>query len=511
MNRFRLAAPGLWERGSKWCKRHQQAAISAGAFLLLLISVLGIAAVWINHERQKAVANMELAQQAAARQGQLRAAAEQSELRAQQLLYFADMKLASQAWRERNLRQYTKLLDRHRPLNGQRDLRGFAWHYLWTCGHVAHQELSRHQDQVWCVRVSPDGQWIASAGADGVIRVRNACGDHQHAIRMPAQVSVSSIAFSPDSRRLVSASLDGYLWLWDVESGDDHWAIPAHEPDAYESRVVFAADGELIASSGEEPEIRTRDAQSGEPRGTIRGHQDTIFGLASSPDEPLLASASRDKTVRLWNLRTQSEERLLENHQNRLTSVAFSPDGSMLASGATDRTVNLWEVSSGKKLGRLKLLDEVGSLDFSADGRWLAVGDRNHSIHLYRIDGNGKIEEPEHISPQWEAHDGRVNTVCFLPDGQLLSGGSDGCVKRWNPFSNRLRRLTTVSGELRISDAAFTADGRQLLLGGKGGIYIWNVVEETLIARLNADLHGQPSLAVAPGGKTAAVTDAGAK
>ncbi|MEX0819818.1 MAG: protein kinase, partial [Pirellulaceae bacterium] len=509
---IRARRPGLWEQGIKWCKRHQQVAISTAALLLLLISVLGIATVWINYERERAVVNLELAQRAAARQNHLRQTAEQSELRAQQLLYFADMKLASQALRERNLLQYAKLLDRHRPSSGRRDLRDFAWHYLWDRGHVAHQELARHDDQVRCVRVSHDGRWIASAGADGLIHLGDSDGQ-QHIIDVSGETEegINSIAFSPDSRGLVSVGSDGLVRLWDLESRHQRWAVAAHQPDAAHNRVAFAADGELIASCGSEPEIQLWDAGSGEPRGVLRGHGDTIFGLAASPEEPLLASASRDQTVRLWDLPSRSEAELLKAHRNRLTSVAFSSDGEMLASGATDRMAHLWEVSSGKKLAEIKHLDEVGAVDFSADGRWLAVGDRNHSLHLWRIESDGEFQAPEQVPPQWQAHDGRVNSVHFLPDGRLLSGGQDGRVKLWEPFSDRARQTVELPDDARVNDAAFTRNGQLLVLAGRGGVYVWNVAAETMIARMDTDPRGLSSLAVAPDGTTVAVTDDGGK
>jgi WD40 repeat protein len=69
---------------------------------------------------------------------------------------------------------------------------------------------------------------------------------------------VESVAFSPDGKRLTSASRDGTVILWDVESR--------------------------------------------KPLATLAGHKAEVFGVAFSPDGKRLASASWDKTVILWDL-----------------------------------------------------------------------------------------------------------------------------------------------------------------------------------------------------------------
>lgn len=501
--------PGLWDRIGKWCKRHQPLVISTAVLMLLLTSVLATAAIWINQERQRAVANMRLAQRAAARQSQLRSQAEQSEARAQKLLYLADMKLASQAWRRRNLLPYAQLLNRHRPTAGQPDLRDFAWHYLWGRGHVPDQSLARHEGEAWCVEVSPDGLSLASAGSDGLIRLYDSGGRLQRVLDISGdgQRRVHSVAFTPDSRRLVSADSDGQLRLWDLDSGSQQWAAAAHQPGQYHYLVAVSPSGDRIASTSTTNEIRLWDTASGEPRGTLSGHGDTIFGLAFSPQEPLLASASRDETVRLWDFQSRSELRVLSAHTNRLTSVAFSPDGQMLASGATDHSVRLWRVNTGKQLAVLKHLDEIGSVDFSQDGRWLAVGDRNRSIRLWRVEPDGSVREAEEFSPQWEAHQGRIKSLRFLPDGRLISAGKDGQVKLWAPFNNRSQRTVDTADDARTNDAAFADNGRLLLTAGEQELLVHDVATDSVIAKLSSELGDLPAVTVAPDGNIVAAAD----
>src|SRR5262249_2369931 len=132
----------------------------------------------------------------------------------------------------------------------------------------------------------------------------------------------------------------------------------------------------------------TGPAQDIEPRATLRGHSDTVWTVAISPDGKLLASGSKDKTVKVWDVKTQKVLLTLTGHTGDAGSLAFSPtDRNVLASGGCgDRSVKLWDIRTGKCTATLAgHTKDIYCLAFSPDGKTVVSGSEDKSIKLWDL------------------------------------------------------------------------------------------------------------------------------
>src|SRR5262249_31730369 len=132
--------------------------------------------------------------------------------RERQNSYYQRIALSEREWSANNLSRVEQLLE-----ECPADLRGWEWHYL---KRRRDTPLSALYDGniVLCVAFSPIGQFLASAGRDGVIKVWDA---HTGQLVRPFQVSenmVFSLAFSPDGQRLAAACSDGWVKIWDLQT-----------------------------------------------------------------------------------------------------------------------------------------------------------------------------------------------------------------------------------------------------------------------------------------------------
>ena len=109
---------------------------------------------------------------------------------------------------------------------------------------------------------------------------------------------VTSVAFSPDGQLLASGGADGTTKLWAVQSREVLRTLSG--PTAEGIAVAFSPDGKLLASACADGTVNMWTIQSGELAFTLKGHTAPVTAVAFSSDGKLLATASTDKTVKLW-------------------------------------------------------------------------------------------------------------------------------------------------------------------------------------------------------------------
>jgi WD40 repeat protein len=179
--------------------------------------------------------------------------------------------------------------------------------------------LGTHAQQVLGLVFSRDRQYLASASADGEVKLWDATrlGKEQEprrSFRARVGIGAMTLAFSPDGQRLVAGGKENTVIIWDVQTGQEQ-TLRGHSGDVWATAFSPDREGRWVASAGEDSTVKVWDSHTGTLVRSFRGHTGFVTSLAFSPDGRRLYSGSRDGTVKVWDLTSLPERALADYTQ----------------------------------------------------------------------------------------------------------------------------------------------------------------------------------------------------
>ncbi|KAM7504893.1 hypothetical protein LguiB_003797 [Lonicera macranthoides] len=280
------------------------------------------------------------------------------------------------------------------------------------------QDIPAHDGSILTMRFSLDGQYLASAGKDGIVRVWQVVEtERSNQIDIP-EIEPSCLYFTVNQLSEL-ASL-----VVEKETSSNIKSIGKTSDSAC---VVFPPKVFRILEK---------------PLHEFHGHSGDILDLSWSPSNCLLSS-SVDKTVRLWRVGCNQCLRVF-SHSNYVTCVQFNPvDDNYFISGSIDGKVRIWVINGCHVVDWTDIRDIVTAVSYRPDGQGGIGGSMAGHCYFFNLSG------PQNAGNQLSAF--------FTTDGKhIVSACDDSNVYVWNcinpgqPKTDRSFECFTSNGSVAI-------------------------------------------------------------
>ena len=282
------------------------------------------------------------------------------------------------------------------------------------------QPIVLSKNQTAAIAVSPDGRMLVS-GSRQMIQIWDLQTQTLQSSWQGHNDWITAVAISPKAQLLASASLDGTIKLWDLQTGHLQYTIDAGRVTS----LKFSPNGKLLASGSRlsrwaDGKISPKGVQLWQvATGQLHDRlgNELVKAIAFSPNGQLLATGNQN--TKIWKLATGAQWRTINS--GNVLSLTFSQNSRKLISSSN--RIKTWEVKTGR------LMDEweaVGSdIALSSNENVLAVA-RGGTINLLQL------QPKRFLGSLRGSHYSGVSFDFSADTNAIISSSSDG-IRIWQP------------------------------------------------------------------------------
>ncbi|MFJ9391901.1 hypothetical protein ACIRON_23975 [Nocardioides sp. NPDC101246] len=257
---------------------------------------------------------------------------------------------------------------------------------------------------------SPDGTQLATAGADGSVRLwSTTSGRSGRPGTIGDDMVAYSVRFSPDGKILTAHGGPSYddmrsrtarmparyvLLHWDLaepiaDPVRTTYEVSDVSTDPYPTGdTAYSPDGKLFAVPLSTDAVEVRRTGDAELVDTIRTGHGSVTSVVFSNDGTVLATGGADRDLRLWKVSSRKQiGPTLSGHGGTVSRMAFLPDGDTLVSvSQSDDSVRLWSVSAHRSLAAVRTLGNLNDLAVQSETGLVAVTGVYSQVDIFEPD-----------------------------------------------------------------------------------------------------------------------------
>jgi len=375
-----------------------------------------------------------------------------------------------------------------------------------------------HGSSMTCLEYSPDGSLVATGGEDSKIKLWNCSTGFCFVTFSEHESAVTGLAFTPNSKVVISSSLDGTVRAFDMTRYRNFKTLTTPRPVQL-SCVCVDSSGDLIAAGGLDVfEVYLWSLTTGRLVEVLAGHEGPVGGIAFSPSptSTQLATVSWDKTLRIWDAVGTSATREAIALGSDGLALAWRPDGQMVSVATLVGQVVTFDTRSGTQVGTIDGRRDLGSgrgdqdkisakkkreaahfnsLCYSADGSTILAGGKSKHICIYHVGESlllKKFEVTQNRS--FQGMDETINRRKMTEFGPLasLEDRSDGTDLKLPGTKSVDMSSRSVRLEVRVTALQFSPTGRAFCAVTTEGLLVYSLDRHLIFDPLDLDVKITP-------------------
>lgn len=344
--------------------------------------------------------------------------------------------------------------------------------------------------------VSPDDQLVLIGGKDYQARVidsQTGLLRYKLGEKVTHRAAINSVRFTPDGKKFITASDDGFIKVWKTEDGALQNSFRGHTAGLYS----VASNGHLLVSASQDRTLKIwRLDQPYQFAEKICANGPWYMPV--SHNEKWMSASASDKDFHVWDIATGTKIVSFEGSSN---ASAFTSDDKYLVTGGHGKKIKVYDIANRKEL---RSIDRKGNsifgLTVSQEQDMIATVSSNGLIQIVRFSDGSEVatlEIGQNIGQ---------SAVRFVPEKNMLIASGIGIpIKIWNTKTWELLKEipTGISGSYIAIDKSAT----RLAVGGdKGEVQVWNLNSFTKEFDLVGHRKNVTGLAFAPDGNRLVTT-----
>lgn len=352
------------------------------------------------------------------------------------------------------------------------------------------QTLEGHGSHVSSLALSPDSSKLASASVDETKIWDFSTGSCIKDIE-ELSMKVLSMAFTPGGIKVLSSIGQGIL-IWDSTTDSKQ----RFETQGIVTSGAFSLDKGCFAL-GIDNDVEMWNSESYIRQYAFKGHSDNVIALEFSQNGESLASASADATIIIWSTRGSCQQ-ILRGHSDIVRAILFYHNDENLVSGSRDGTIRIWSLSTGSCLQILTDGDghgkSVRALALLRDSDILASGFWDGTIKIWNLATGTCLNTIT-------GHRDQIHALVFAPSHEyLISGSADKTIKVWDYKAETNTQVPEFHGDV-VSCIDFSADRKRIVSGSLDmTIKVWDISKGICTKTFYGHKHEITSVAFSPNG-----------